>query len=275
LQKPRIAVHHGIWRDLIRHIGKQSLEEHEDGSRIWTFPTSVSAVKHEEWEMREIPAHMGLMTNTQVVQMSEERLDYYVFHVTMWYWDEDDLTDPKIQAFLKVRPDGVGFNMIARICAFLEYTRPMDSRDGASEQPDWYMGAEWSLDWVQDKDLQKDTRYALHLEYIRWASKRQGTTWTTAQYKFTVGVRGSAIETAWEYRLTKLGVNNVKTRDVIRRQAIRKTFEISDIILRQFHEATHTSPKWALQVMSNDISNTTTEQFKLYRRFIGKMSGLQ
>jgi len=27
-QKPRIAVHHGIWRDLIRHIGKQSLEEH-------------------------------------------------------------------------------------------------------------------------------------------------------------------------------------------------------------------------------------------------------
>jgi len=48
LQMPRIAVHHGIWRDLIRHIGKQSLEEHEDGSRIWTFPTPVSAVKHEE-----------------------------------------------------------------------------------------------------------------------------------------------------------------------------------------------------------------------------------
>jgi len=34
LQKPRIAVYHGIWRDLIRHIGKQSLEEHEGGSRI-------------------------------------------------------------------------------------------------------------------------------------------------------------------------------------------------------------------------------------------------
>jgi len=50
LQKPRIAVHHGIWRDMIRHIGKQSLEEHEDGSRIWTFSTSVSAVKHKERE---------------------------------------------------------------------------------------------------------------------------------------------------------------------------------------------------------------------------------
>jgi len=38
------------------------LEEHG----IWTFPTSVNAVKHEEWEMREILAHIGLMTNMQV-----------------------------------------------------------------------------------------------------------------------------------------------------------------------------------------------------------------
>ena len=34
LQKPRIAVHHGILRDLIRHIRKQSLEEHEDRIRM-------------------------------------------------------------------------------------------------------------------------------------------------------------------------------------------------------------------------------------------------
>jgi len=56
--------------------------------------------------------------------------------------------------------------MIARICAFLEYTRPMDSRDGASKQPDWYTGADWSLDWAQDTDFEKHTRYARHLEYI-------------------------------------------------------------------------------------------------------------
>ena len=105
--------------------------------------------------------------------------------------------------------------MIARICAFLEYTRPMDSRNGASEHPDWYTGADWSLDWAQDKDLEKDTRYARHLEYIRWASKRQGMTWTTAQYNFTGGVRGAATETAWKYWLNKLGVNNEKTRDGI------------------------------------------------------------
>ena len=100
-------------------------------------------------------------------------------------------------------------------------------------------------------------------------------TWTTAQYNFTVGVRGSAIETAWEDRLTKLGVNNAKTRDVIRRQAIRKTLELSGVILRQFHVAAPTSPEWALQALYNDISNTTTERFKLYKKFMGLMSGLQ
>jgi len=100
-------------------------------------------------------------------------------------------------------------------------------------------------------------------------------TWTTAQYNFTVGVRGSAIEAAWQDRLTKLGVDNAKTRDIIRRQAIRKTLKLLDVILRQFHVATHTSPEWALQALSNDISNTTTERFKLYRKFMGPMSGLQ
>ena len=150
----------------------------------------------------------------------------------------------------------------------------MDSRDGASEQPDWYTGADWSLDWAQDKDLEKDTRYARHLEYIRWVSKKQGMTWTTARYNFTVGVCGSTIEAAWEDRLTRLGVNNAKTRDVIRRQAIRKTLELSDVILLQFHVATHTSPEWALQALSNNISNTTTERFKLYKKFLGPMSGL-
>ena len=151
----------------------------------------------------------------------------------------------------------------------------MDSRDGASEQPHWYTGADWSPDWARDKDLEKDSRYARHLEYIRWVSKRQGMTWATAQYNFTVGVRGSAIEAAWEDRITKLGINNAKTRDVIRRQAIRKTLEISDVILQQFHVAAHTSPEWALQALSNDISNTTTKRFKLYRKFLGPMSGLQ
>jgi len=54
----------------------------------------------------------------------------------MGYWDADDFNYAKLQRFLKIQPDGVAFNEMARICAFLEFKRPMDSRDGASEQPD-------------------------------------------------------------------------------------------------------------------------------------------
>ena len=95
----RIAVHHGIWRDLIMHNGKQSPEENEDGSRKWAFPTSTSAVKHEEWEMREILAHMGLMTNTQQGR-SEMRRVITEFHCARGYWGAEDLN--YIKAFLKV-----------------------------------------------------------------------------------------------------------------------------------------------------------------------------
>jgi len=129
----------------------------------------------------------------------------------------------------------------------------MHSRECASEQPDWYTGADWSLDWAQDKDLEKNTRYTRHLEYIWWASRKNGVTLTTAQYNFT-GVRCFTIEAAWEDRLTKLGVDNKKNLDVIRRQAIRKTLKLSDVILGQFHVATHTSPEWALHALPDDIS---------------------
>ena len=55
--------------------------------------------------------------------------------------------DTKLQAFLKVRPDWVAFNVMARICAFLKFTRPlMDSTDSPFEQPNWYTGADWSQD---------------------------------------------------------------------------------------------------------------------------------
>ena len=141
LQKPRIAVHHGIWGDLITHIGKQSLEENEDGSRVWAFPTSVSAIKHEEWEMREILAHIGLLADTQQGRSAVGK-EITEFHCAMGY----DFNDTKSEVFLKVQPDGVAFIEKAKVCAFLEFTGLMDSRDGVSEQPDWYTGADCFLD---------------------------------------------------------------------------------------------------------------------------------
>jgi len=37
LRKPRIAVHHGIWRELLTAISMNSLETHDDGERKGTF----------------------------------------------------------------------------------------------------------------------------------------------------------------------------------------------------------------------------------------------
>jgi len=59
-----------------------------------------------------------------------------------------DFNNTTPEAFLKVRPDGVAVKKRAKACAFLEFTRPMDSRDSASEQPDLYIGADWSLEWA-------------------------------------------------------------------------------------------------------------------------------
>jgi len=178
------------------HIRKQSLEENEDGSRGFSH-------------IREIVAHIGLMTDTQQGRSAVGK-EITKLYFVMGYWDADDFHNTNPKAFLKIRPDGIAFNKKANVCAFLEFTRPIDSRDGASEQADWYTGADWSLDWAQDKDLEKNTRSARHLEYICWASQKKGETWTTAQYNFTVGVRGSAIEAAWEDRLPKVGLDNAK-----------------------------------------------------------------
>ena len=55
--------------------------------------------------MREILTHMGLMTNMQLGR-SDVGKEITMCHCAMGYWDADDLTDPKVQAFLKIRPDG-------------------------------------------------------------------------------------------------------------------------------------------------------------------------
>ena len=66
LQKPRIAVHHGIWTDLIRRIGKQSLEEHEDGSWNMDLSHIRQCRQARGVEIGEILRHMGLMRDNAV-----------------------------------------------------------------------------------------------------------------------------------------------------------------------------------------------------------------
>ena len=48
LRKPRIAVHHGIWRELLTAISRNSLKEQDDGEKKWFFPLAVSKATHVE-----------------------------------------------------------------------------------------------------------------------------------------------------------------------------------------------------------------------------------
>jgi len=51
-----------------------------------------------------------------------------------------------------------------------------------------------------------------------------------------------------------------------------KPLELSDVILQLFHVTTHTSSEWALQALE-DISNTATERFNLYRNIWAQWVG--
>jgi len=101
------------------HIGKQSLKENENGSQVQDFPTSVSAVKHEEWKMRGILAYIGLMTDTQQGHLAVGKA-MTEFHYEMRYWDEDELNETKSEAYCKVRSDGVTFKEKAKYALFLK-----------------------------------------------------------------------------------------------------------------------------------------------------------
>ena len=62
LRKPRIAVHHGIWHELLTAIRRNSLETHDDGKRQWHFPSAVSMATHDEWTVRQIIVYLGLFS---------------------------------------------------------------------------------------------------------------------------------------------------------------------------------------------------------------------
>ena len=47
--KPRIAVHHGIWRELLTAISRNSTETQDKGGEKWGFPSAVSEASHAEW----------------------------------------------------------------------------------------------------------------------------------------------------------------------------------------------------------------------------------
>jgi len=101
LQKPRIAVHHGIWRELLTAISRNSVESHDDGSRKWYLPSGFSEATHDEWTVRQILVHLGLFSGIKSL-----RADVTEFHARQGIV----LTDEEITSFYSRRPNGVAIN---------------------------------------------------------------------------------------------------------------------------------------------------------------------
>jgi len=103
LRKPRIAVHHGIWRELLTAMSRNSLETHDDGERKWYFPSAVSetAATHDEWTFRQILVHLGLFSGVR--RLNEEIVTFHARQNII-------LTSEEITCFYGRRPDGVAFD---------------------------------------------------------------------------------------------------------------------------------------------------------------------
>jgi len=254
LQKPRIAVHRGIWRELLTAISRNSVESHDDGTRKWYFLSAVSEATHDEWTVRQILVHLGLFS-----EIKSLRADVTEFHARKGIV----LTDVEITSFYSLRPDGVAFDDKNKHCVLLEFTRPMDS---VSFSPDG--------DWAERKELEKNARYGMHIYFINHLSALHGRPWNCTQANFTVGARGSLKQTQFQDRLRLLGVTNSKAREKIRVLTVSKTLALSDIILQNFHVSILRSPEWALSFLPTELANSQTAGFKLFKKVTGPFSGL-
>jgi len=177
----------------------------------WHFPSALSPEAHTEWGLYKILEHMGLheiLPPGAGQNRAKLRKDIEEYH--MAYDIDFDETD--VDTFIARRPDGLAFDKGKKICAFLEYTRAMDTNE----------------DWAEKKEQEKNDRYCSHLGFINHLSNREKSGWKASQTNFTTGVRGSLHTNQFLTGLESLGVKNKNTREAIRNRTVQKPLSMSE-----------------------------------------------
>ena len=209
LQRPRIAVHHGIWRELHMAISRWSTEKNKkDDNLKWFFPSAVSDSNHDEWTFRHTVVHLGLVDRSNLDARKEFRRNVAEYH-------------------------------------------------------------------LEEKDFVKNLRYENHISFLEEYSKCKlgRLRWSCTQANFTVGVRGSIKNDDFDTRLAWLVIPEKKVRQVIAVRTVRKTLELSHVILSIFHLSIRTNPEWAKHAVSDMVVNTSTVRYNLFKTFTGPTSG--
>ena len=94
--------------------------------------------------------------------------------------------------------------------------------------------------------------------------------WSCSRSNFTVEMRGSIKSDDFESRLAGFGVNEKNFREVLATRTIRKTLEISDVMLQIFHMAIRTNPEWVKHAVAEALANTSTERYNLCKKFMAR-----
>ena len=68
LERPRIAAHHAIWRELLSLLARYSLAKAPDGTSRWTFPTSLGEDLHKEWDVTDILRATGVQVDDALLR---------------------------------------------------------------------------------------------------------------------------------------------------------------------------------------------------------------
>jgi len=105
LQLPRIAIHHGIWRELMFSIRKSFIELNE----ALEPPSALSPEAHAEWGLYKILEYMGLHEilppgeGQNRVRLRKDIEEYHIAYAI-------DFDDTDIDTFIARRPDGLAFD---------------------------------------------------------------------------------------------------------------------------------------------------------------------
>jgi hypothetical protein len=109
LQLPRIAIHHGIWRELMFWIWKSSTEPKDASEPRWRYPSALSPDTHAEWGLYKIMEYMGLheiLPPGAGQNRAKLRKDIEEYHIAYGI----DFDDTDINTFIAWRPDGLVFD---------------------------------------------------------------------------------------------------------------------------------------------------------------------
>jgi len=105
LQRPRIAIHHRIWRELLFSILKSSTELKNKLEPRWHFPSAFSPEAHAQWGLYKILEDMGLhviLPPGEGQNITKLKRDIKEYHLA----NNIDFEEGDHETFISRRPDG-------------------------------------------------------------------------------------------------------------------------------------------------------------------------